>query len=103
MVVLDHGRLLAQGSVEEIRARVSQRRIGCVSVLAPERVSAWPGVQDARSEGGRLEIVASRAEPVVLRLLQEDPALSELEVRRAGLADAFLALTRREPAHEEAA
>ena len=43
----------------------------------------------------RLQIVASHAEPVVRRLLAEDPSLSELEVRRAGLADAFLALTGR--------
>jgi ABC-2 type transport system ATP-binding protein len=97
VMVIDHGRLLAQGSVEEIRARVSQRRIGCMSTLPPARVAAWPGVQDARNgDGGRLEIVAAPAEPVVRRLLAEDPALSELEVRRAGLAEAFLALTGRE-------
>ena len=42
---------------------------------------------------GRLQVIAVQAEPVVRRLLAEDPALSQLEVRRAGLADAFLALT----------
>ncbi|WP_372016483.1 ABC transporter ATP-binding protein [Pseudoxanthomonas sp. 10H] len=94
VMVIDHGRLLAQGSVEEMRARVAQRRIGCASSLTPERVAGWPGVQEARvSADGRLEIVAAQAEPVVRRLLDEDPALSGLEVRRAGLADAFLALT----------
>ncbi len=94
VMVIDHGRLLAQGSVEEMRARVAQRRIGCISSLSPARVSAWPGVQEARAGiDGRLEIVAAQAEPVVRRLLAEDPSLSELEVRRAGLADAFLALT----------
>jgi ABC-2 type transport system ATP-binding protein len=94
VMVIDHGRLLAQGSVEEMRARVAQRRIGCASSLSPALVSAWPGVQEARVDAdGRLQIVAAKAEPVVRRLLAEDPALSELEVRRAGLADAFLALT----------
>ena len=96
VMVIDHGRLLAQGTVEEMRARVSQRRIGCVSVLAPAQVAAWAGVQDARAgEDGRLQVIAAQAEPVVRRLLAEDPSLSELEVRRAGLADAFLALTAR--------
>ena len=95
VAVIDRGRLLAEGSVEEIRARVSQRRIGCVSALAAEAVAAWAGVQHARATGtGRLEIVAAQAEPVVRRLLAEDPSLSELEVRRAGLADAFLEITR---------
>lgn len=95
VMVIDQGRLLAQGSVEEVRARVSQRRIGCISALPAPTVAAWDGVQDARTgAGGRLEIVAAQAEPVVRRLLAEDPTLSELEVRRAGLADAFLEITR---------
>ncbi|WP_051464552.1 ABC transporter ATP-binding protein [Pseudoxanthomonas suwonensis] len=104
VVVIDRGRVLAQGRVDEIRARVSRRLVGCVSTLAPQRVAAWPGVEDARAgDGGRLEIVAAEAEPVVRRLLAEDPALSELEVRRAGLAEAFLALTSGEPHRQEAA
>ena len=108
VMVVDQGRLLAQGSVEEMRARVSQRRIGCVSSLAPAQVAAWPGVQEAHLAGNRLHVVAAQAEPVVRRLLAEDPSLSELEVRRAGLADAFLALTGQAgpqpgPLEEEAA
>jgi ABC-2 type transport system ATP-binding protein len=94
VVVVNQGRLVAEGSVAQVRARVSQRRIGCLSSLPATTVSAWPGVQDARQVGDRLEIVADHAEPVVRRLLDEDPALSELDVQRAGLADAFLHLTR---------
>ena len=104
VMVIDQGRLLAQGSVEEVRARVSQRRIGCVSTLAVADVAGWDGVQDARLDGsGRLELIAAQAEPVVRRLLDEDPALSELEVRRAGLAEAFLALTGAESENEREA
>ena len=104
VMVIDQGRLLAQGSVEEVRARVSQRRIGCVSTLAVAEVAGWDGVQDARLDGsGRLELIAAQAEPVVRRLLDEDPALSELEVRRAGLAEAFLALTGAESENEREA
>ena len=104
VVVIDRGRVLAQGRVDEIRARVSRRLVGCVSTLPPQRVAAWPGVEDARAgDGGRLEIVATEAEPVVRRLLAEDPALSELEVRRAGLAEAFLALTSGETHRQEEA
>ncbi len=96
VMVIGHGRLLAQGTVDDMRARVAQRRIGCISSLAPAQVAAWPGVQEARTgDDGRLQLVAAQAEPVVRRLLAEDPSLSELEVRRAGLADAFLALTGR--------
>jgi ABC-2 type transport system ATP-binding protein len=39
-------------------------------------------------------VLVDDTETVVRRLLAEDAALSELDVRRAGLADAFLEITR---------
>lgn len=94
VVVVNHGRAVAEGTVAQIRARVSQRRIRCSSSLSAAHVQEWPGVQLAQRDGERLEIVAEFAEPIVRRLLAEDATLSDLEVQRAGLADAFLALTR---------
>jgi ABC-2 type transport system ATP-binding protein len=92
--VLAGGRVIAQGSVHEMRAHVSQRRIRCISSLEAGAVANWPEVRDVRREGARLEIVTDTAEPVVRRLLAEDAHLLELEVQRAGLAEAFIELTR---------
>lgn len=94
VAVVDRGRLVAEGSVGEIRARVSQRRIRCITNVDALRVSQWPEVREAARDGEYLRIVADAAEPVVRRLLDADPHLHELEVQRAGLADAFLELTR---------
>lgn len=94
VVVLDRGRVVADGAMDEVRARVSQRRIRCLSALDVARVGTWPGVRAASRDGARIEVVADAAEDVVRRLLAEDAALSELDIRRAGLADAFLELTR---------
>ncbi|MCW5567685.1 MAG: ABC transporter ATP-binding protein [Dokdonella sp.] len=94
VVVIDRGRLVADGSVAQIRAHVSQRRIRCVTGLDAGTVLQWPGVRGAMREGDALRIVADTAEAVVRRLLDADPALHELEVQRAGLADAFLEITR---------
>jgi ABC-2 type transport system ATP-binding protein len=94
VAVIDRGRLIADGSLDQVRARVSQRRIRCISVLDAAQIAAWPGVSEAVREGASLRIVARVAEPVVRRLFEADPALHDLEVQRAGLADAFLALTR---------
>jgi len=88
------GRCIAEGSVAQIRAHVAQRRVRCLSALSAEVIAQWPQVRQARRDGARLEIVVDEAEDVVRRLLAEDAALSELEVTRAGLADAFLALTQ---------
>ncbi|KAB8198266.1 ATP-binding cassette domain-containing protein [Lysobacter maris] len=93
VVVIDRGRVIAEGGVASIRARVSQRRIRCLSALPVESVAGWASVSAVRRVDAHLEIVADQAEPVVRRLLEEDAALSELEVRRAGLSEAFLALT----------
>ena len=51
-------------------------------------------MRSARLEAGRIDIVADLAESVVRRLLAEDAGLSDLEVQRAGLAEAFIELTR---------
>ncbi len=94
VVVLHDGRVAAQGSVQEIRAHVSQRRIRCVSSLSEDSVASWPQVRSAQRIGDRIEIVSDVAEAVVRRLLAEDAGLQELEVQRAGLAEAFLELTQ---------
>jgi ABC-2 type transport system ATP-binding protein len=92
--VLSQGRVVAEGDVQQIRARVGQRRVSCVSTLDSSAIAAWPGVRNASRVGDRIEIVTESAENLVRRLLSEDAALCELEVRRAGLAEAFVEITK---------
>jgi len=94
VVVLAQGRIVAQGTVAEIRARVASRRIRCVTTLADAVIALWPEVRSVARDGGRVEIVTDAAEMVVRQLLFEDAQLSELEVRRAGLAEAFVEITK---------
>jgi ABC-2 type transport system ATP-binding protein len=94
VVVLARGRIVASGSVAQIRSRVVQRRIRCITSLDPDCIGAWPEVRSVCRDGERLEIVTDEAEAVVRQLLFEDAALTELEVRRAGLAEAFAEITR---------
>ena len=95
VVVMQAGRTLAEGSVEQIRERVLQRRIRCQTQTDEQGIAAWPGVRRVQRSGNVIEIQAEPVEPVVARLLREDPQLCELEVHRAGLADAFLEITRK--------
>lgn len=92
--VLAHGRIVAEGSIGAIRARVSQRRIRCVSALASETILCWPHVRSVTHDGERIEIITDATESVVRKLLDQDATLSELEIRRAGLAEAFVEITR---------
>jgi ABC-type multidrug transport system ATPase subunit len=94
VAVLAKGRVIASGSVDDMRSLVARRQISCESTLTPEVVRAWPGVADASRDRNRLLITATDAEGVVRRLLATDPDLRRLDVREAGLADAFNELTR---------
>jgi ABC-2 type transport system ATP-binding protein len=98
IVLLDRGRILAEGTPGEIKARVRGRRIRCRTALSLGDLAALPGVREARRpdgpEGeGVAELFATEAERAVRALLDRDPALSDLEIRGADLEEAFLALT----------
>ena len=93
IVLIDRGRLLAEGTPAEIKARVRGRRIRCRTRLPLAEIAALPGVRDALRDGEDTELLAADAEPVVRELLSRDPALSGLDIRGAGLEEAFLALT----------
>ena len=92
--VLLRGRIVSDGSVDELRARVATRRIRCTSTLEAQAVAAWPGVRQVQREGAQLQLSSDSVEAVVRRLLDADPALSALEVQAAGLDEAFCDLTR---------
>jgi ABC-2 type transport system ATP-binding protein len=94
VAVLAKGKLIASGTVNEIRALVVRKRISCVTALCAEDVATWPDVQTVNRDQQRLHITASNAENVVRHLLAADDDLQELEVRRAGLSEAFTELTQ---------
>ena len=91
--VMSRGRIVSDGSVDALRARVANRLIRCHTALDVTTVAAWPHVHDVRRDGVRLQVSSSQVEAVVRRLLDADPLLSALEVQPAGLGEAFTALT----------
>jgi ABC-2 type transport system ATP-binding protein len=97
VVVLAKGRRIAEGTVAEMRALVARKRIDCATALDLAAIEAWPDVTAAARAGTQVSITTTDAEAVVRRLLAADPALGDLEVRRAGLSEAFAELTQ-EPA-----
>jgi ABC-type multidrug transport system ATPase subunit/peptidoglycan/LPS O-acetylase OafA/YrhL len=94
VAVIANGKRIASGTVEEVRSLVVRKRISCATALDAAEVRAWPGVVDVRLEAAQLHITATDAESIVRRLLARDQALHNLEVRQAGLAEAFTLLTK---------
>jgi ABC-type multidrug transport system ATPase subunit len=94
VAVLAGGRLIASGSVAEVRSLVSRKHVTCASRIDEAGVRTWPGVVAAVRDGERLAITVVDAEDCVRRLLAADDHLRDLEIRQAGLAEAFSALTK---------
>jgi ABC-2 type transport system ATP-binding protein len=94
VVVLAHGRCIAEGTVDEIRSVVSRRQIRCATTVSEETARQWPEVIEAHRDARHLHLTAVDAEAVVQRLFATDPTLRGLEVHQAGLAEAFAQLTK---------
>jgi ABC-2 type transport system ATP-binding protein len=94
VAVLAKGRVIASGTVNEMRGLVARKQVSCSSNLDLELVRAWPDVEGVSRAGLSLHITTGDAESVVRCLMAADPDLQELEVRRAGLAEAFTELTQ---------
>ncbi len=94
IIVIDRGRIIAEGTPAEIKTRVSGKRIRCSTALPAEQLTALPFVTNVTRDGAIVEVLTSNSEAVVRELLARDRSLSNLEVTSAGLEEAFLTLTK---------
>jgi ABC-2 type transport system ATP-binding protein len=94
IAVINKGKIIAEGTPTEIKAKTSGKRVRCLTSLGIDSVKQIPGVLGVRLDREAIEIDAVVAEPVVRELMMRDAQLSGLEISSAGLEEAFLALTR---------
>lgn len=90
IVVINDGRLVADGSGHEIKRKVGGRHVTFTGPV--HDYSALPGVTSAIRDGDRHSLVTTDSDAVVRRLLNDFP-VHDLEVTSAKLEDAFVALT----------
>ena len=96
VVVIDKGRIVANGSPTEIKRQTSGRKIRCATSLSVAEVRALRTVTQVSNGAGLLEIQTTDSDALVRELLRLDPTLTNLEITTAGLEEAFLALTQKE-------
>jgi ABC-2 type transport system ATP-binding protein len=94
VMVLSKGRLIASGTVNQLRSLVVRKQISCSTGLPLAKIQSWPEVEAATSDQRGIHITTHDAEAVTRRLLAADEDVQNLEVRRAGLAEAFTELTQ---------
>ena len=101
VVVLRTGRIVAEGSPMQLKARMGGVRLRCRSALDVDAAAGIAGVRDARREGALLCLLCTDSSAVTRELLARDPSLSELEILPTRLEDCIVALSSE--ALEEAA
>ena len=94
VAVLASGRLIASGSVAKSGRSSRASRSAARARLAEDDIRSWPDVVAVTRDARRLQITVVDAEAVVRRLLAADADVRDLEIRQAGLAEAFTELTK---------
>jgi ABC-2 type transport system ATP-binding protein len=92
VLLLAGGRMVADGTPAEIRARVAARSVRCISALPLPRLQALPGVTAAEARGRHVLLRTHSAEATLRALLAADDTVADLEVTGTSLEDAVLDL-----------
>jgi ABC-2 type transport system ATP-binding protein len=91
VVVIDRGRLLFDGSVDELRGRFGARRLSYVGQQFD--ASALGVAATYVRTNGHVVVTTEDTDAYVRALVGSGVAFSELEIERATLEDAFLSMT----------
>jgi ABC-2 type transport system ATP-binding protein len=89
VVVLGSGRVLADGSLDEVRDVVALSTVSLRSTVLP----TLPGVTRCRRDDDRFELQTPDADQLVRHLVLSGVEFRDLQVRPTSLEEAFLALT----------
>ncbi|HEY3384784.1 MAG TPA: ABC transporter ATP-binding protein [Vicinamibacterales bacterium] len=95
VVVLQRGRIVADGSPSDIKQQVAGRLVRCITNVGEAEIRQWPSVHSVRADGSALVILTSDAEGLARHLLARDAGLTDLQITGIGLEEAFVALTGR--------
>jgi len=93
IVVIDHGRIRAEGTPDEIKGRVGSKRVVFRASETLAQLRALTGLELSQLPGNRFEVSTREPESLLAVLFKNGVNLKDLEVVGAGLEEAFLALT----------
>ncbi|KZB85411.1 ABC transporter ATP-binding protein [Amycolatopsis regifaucium] len=94
VVLMRSGRIVADGSVAQVRALAGGRTVRAVVPATAEPVIAGlPAVTGFELRGGRVAISSSDSDTTLRALLTRVPEAHDIEISAVGLEGAFLSLT----------
>jgi ABC-2 type transport system ATP-binding protein len=94
IVVVSAGRIVADGTPAEVKARAGGKTIKVRADIDPAVVATWPGVVSATRVGSNIEILALDADPVMRHLFASTARVDEFTVEERTLETAFLDIVK---------
>lgn len=89
VVVIDKGRVIADGSPNDIKARTAAGSVRCRTSLPDAVLAALDGVISVTREGGRVTLLTRQPQATLRDLLARDTGVEDLSLSGASLEDAF--------------
>jgi ABC-2 type transport system ATP-binding protein len=100
-VLMAHGRIVADGPTNEIKAMVGSRTIrATLPDFDADALAALPGVTGVERRGEAVVLSCTDSDAAIRALLAAYPAARDIEIVAAGLEQAFLELTSEDPSGE---
>ena len=102
VVVINHGKIVADGSPREIKAGISGKRVcfNSKEITAVE-IERLPGVSNITREAARWSFLCTNPEAALAQLFAHGARLTDLEVVSADLEEAVLSITNTKPSAVE--
>jgi ABC-2 type transport system ATP-binding protein len=94
IVVIDHGQVIADGSPEAIKSRVSGVAIRCRTRLSDAELAGLARVTGVSRDGGKVTLLTTSAPATLRELLARDETVDDLTVSGASLEDAVTRLVQ---------
>ena len=96
VVVIDRGRVVAEGTPDELRRTLPDRRIEVQTKVPVGVIRAIDSVHSVEHRNGRTVITTTDSEQVIRTLLDLDPEANDLTVATASLEEVLIAMTHHE-------
>ena len=94
VVLMAHGEVVADGTPNEIKAKVGSRTIrATLPDVSPEELERLPGVTAAERRGSGIVLACSDSDEAIRALVAAYPQASNIEIGGGSLEEAFLELT----------
>lgn len=94
VVLMAHGRIVADGSPAAVKSMVGLRTIRATLPGVPlERLEGLPGVRSVARRGDTVELACTDSDATIRALLAREPGAYDIEIAGAALEEAFVRLT----------